>query len=233
MRRRSTRSAALGRYGVATAVIAAGAMIAMVRFPGGYDWGYTVISMLASSKHNPAGGVWLSGGLLVGAIVLWPAVRQLGHAAHARRACGALQLALLGAALLGLEGVFQLDYSGVLRKGHELVALGTFLCLYGGVLGLYVQRIRRDAAFLLPALAVLLPLVATGASQLALYFGQRELGWVNTGWRELGVPLWLSFAFWQWTAVVMLGLGLGWLIAAAPRESPAVAGSPPTPTRRS
>jgi hypothetical protein len=119
------------------------------------------------------------------------------------------------------------------RKGHELVALATFLGLYGGVLGLYLHRVRASASFLLPALAVVFPLLAVGASQLALYLGQRDLGWVDVSWRELGVPFWLSFAFWQWLALACLAAGLGLLVALRPSPSGPVPirGAPAPPAR--
>jgi hypothetical protein len=37
---------------------------------------------------------------------------------------------------------------------------------------------------------------------------------VNSDWRAMGVPFWLSFAFWQWLAVAMLGTGFGHLVLA-------------------
>jgi hypothetical protein len=118
-----------------------------------------------------------------------------------------------------LEGLFVLELSRRIPKSHEILALVTFLGFYGGVLGLYVHRIRQAISFLPPALMVLLPLCAVGVSQLVLYFDQRDLGWVETSWRELGVPFWLSFAFWQWLAVLFLGLGIGYLLVArAPAE---------------
>jgi len=45
-----------------------------------------------------------------------------------------------------------------------------------------------------------------------LWLGQRDVGWVDVAWRELGIPVWLSFAFWQWVAVALLWVGLGHLL---------------------
>jgi hypothetical protein len=102
-----------------------------------------------------------------------------------------------------------------------------------GVMGFYYHRVRHAASSLWPALLVVLPLCAVGLSQLALYFDQRDLGWVNTAWREMGVPVWLSFAFWQWLAVWFLGLGLGYLVLWKPRRRmgagrPTAGAGPPT-----
>jgi hypothetical protein len=204
--------------------IVVGAWLAVRQFPGGFDWGYTVISRLASRKHNPDGGAWLSGGLLAAMLLLWPVVAHVGsgsgHESRPRLAVAALRAGLAGGVLLAVEGLFTLDLSGLVRKGHELLALLTFLGLYVGVLGLHAHRVREGGAARWPALAVVVPLVAVGASQLALYFAQRDLGWVNTAWRELGVPLWYSFAFWQWLAVAALWLGLGHLVATGGQRAP-------------
>ena len=204
---------ALLLYGAAALTLILGVAAAAVQFPGGFDWVYTVISRLGSRTHNPSGALWLLGSLLAAVALLWPVTNALSAAhAHPRVAITALRIGLIGGALLAVEGLFMLDLSVITRKGHEIVALATFLGLYTGVLGLYLHRIRHSASSLLPALLVILPLCAVGVSQLALYFDQRDLGWVDTAWREMGVPFWLSFAFWQWMAVAFLGVGLGYLV---------------------
>jgi hypothetical protein len=204
----------------AVLTVAGGTAMAVLHYPGGYDWTYTVISRLASRTHNPAGGAWVSGGLLAGMLLLWPVVGWSFRGKGFALPRAALRVGLGGGVLLGAEGLFVLDYSGVARKGHELVALLTFTGLYAGVLGGYVQRMRCGVRRVWPALLVVLPLVAIGATQLVLYFDQRELGWVSTSWRELGVPFWISFAFWQWAAVALLGAGLAHLLA-RPAAAPA------------
>jgi hypothetical protein len=219
---KTDRHRALLCYVAAAVTIILGVAAAAVRFPGGFDWAYTVVSRLGSSKHNPEGAIWLSGSLLAAVVLLWPVAGHLGRTSGAGRggpgvSIAALRVGLVGGGLLALEGLLSLDLARIGRKGHELLALITFAGLYWGVLGLYLHRIRSAPSSLWPALLVVLPLCAVGASQLALYFDQRELGWVNTGWRELGVPLWLSFAFWQWLAIAFLGSGLGLLVAT--RES--------------
>jgi hypothetical protein len=234
------------RYAAAVLMVTAGAAAAMASFPGGFDWSYTVISKLASQKHNPAGGLLLSAALLAAMIVLWPVAAYLARASGAagdtgageaagrrppRRALMALRVGIAGGALLGLEGLLQLDFSGVARKGHEVLALLTFAGLYGGVLGLYVHRIRSNRAFAWSALLVLMPMIAVLVSQATLYFDQRDLGWVNTSWRELGVPLWLSFAFWQWAAVALLWVGLGHLVVSARAGAVAMAAPAPVLSR--
>jgi hypothetical protein len=226
----SDRDRALVFCAAAGLVAASGVGVAAVRFPGGFDWAYTVISRLGSHAHNPDGAVWLSAALLAAVTLLWPVARHLGRAGGAEHkrpkvSIAALCVGLVGGALLGLEGLFALELSRLARKGHEIVALLTFGALYWGVLGLCFHRIRHAAASPWPALLVIVPLLAVGASQLALYFDQRDLGWVDTGWRELGVPVWLSFAFWQWLAVAFLGIGIGYLVAAGARRPAAEPGA--------
>jgi len=227
---------ALATFGVAAVLLGAGVAVAFALYPGGYDWAYTVISRLASNRRNPQGSRWLAGSLLLAVPLLWSTVRFLAevHAPAGSRshpAILAVRVGLLGALLLGVEGLLGLEYSRRLDKAHEAIALVTFLAFYGGVLGLYLDRIQRTGAFLFPALLVLLPLCAVGVTQIALYFDQRDLGWVSTDWRELGVPPWLSFALWQWLAVLGLGLGVGILVATAPVNAPG-AQTPRSPTDR-
>jgi hypothetical protein len=215
---------ALLLFTAASLAVTAGVAVAASRFPGGFDWVYTVISRLGSQRHNPDGAVWLSLSLLVAVCLLWPVAGLLGRGAASggprpRRSIVALRIGLAGAALLAIEGPLTLDLSRIARKGHEAVALATFLGMYGGVLGLYLHRLRRSGSFLWPALLVVLPICAVGISQVVLYLDQRNLGWVDTAWREMGIPFWLSFAFWQWLAVGFLGIGLGVLVAV--RSGPA------------
>jgi hypothetical protein len=71
----------------------------------------------------------------------------------------------------------------------------------------------QNKIYALPALLVSTPVVAIGITQFWLYLQQRDLGWVDTSWREMGIPLWFSFAFWQWLAIAILWMGLGVLVS--------------------
>ncbi|TVP44873.1 MAG: hypothetical protein EA350_10710 [Gemmatimonadales bacterium] len=226
MEARSRGAILLDLYVAAALSIVVGVGVAASRFPGGYDWVYTVVSHLASTTRNPEGARWLAGSLLLAVGFLWPVTRHLagpgagpeGGESRGLIPVTALRVGLAGAALLALEGLFVLDLDALGRKGHEAVALATFLGFYGGVLGLFFRRIRRAPAFFAPALAVLLPLFGVGLTQLVLYLRQDTPGWVHPGWREMGIPFWMSFAFWQWMAVGFLGLGLGVLVVTAGRS---------------
>jgi len=198
-------------------VLSIGSYLAAKQYPGGFDWHYTVASALASQKHNPTGSIWFAGALSLAMILLWPYVSALKQArlpalpATTKFAIGALRTGLICGALLGLERLLIRDLSNWVYKAHEFLGLLTFSGLYFGVLGLLVQAMLRRSIYAFPALLVASPLLATGITQFWLYLDQRDLGWVDTSWREMGIPLWLSFAFWQWLAIGFLWLGLGLL----------------------
>lgn len=195
-----------------------GFSLAARHYPEGFDWYYTVASALASQKHNPAGSAWFTGALSVAMILLWPYVSALKTSRPASLptttafAINALRTGLICGFLLGLEKLLIKDLSNLVYKAHEILGLLTFIGLYFGIVVLLAQAMLRQKIFILPTLLVASPLLAIGITQFWLYLEQRNLGWVDTSWREMGIPLWLSFAFWQWLAIGFLWLGLGLLL---------------------
>ena len=205
---------ALWWYFASALALAGGFFFATRHYPGGFDWVYTVISALASQKHNPEGSAWFAAGFGLSMALLWPYVSSLKKAlctylpASAEIAIAILRLGLICGVILGVERLVIHDLSAWVYKAHELLGLFAFLGFYFGLLGLLILVMLRQRVYLLPVLLVASPLIAIGITQLWLYLDQRDLGWVDISWREMGVPLWLSFAFWQWLAIVFLGLGL-------------------------
>jgi hypothetical protein len=131
-------------YGAALAVFAAGVALAAAAYPGGFDWQYTVMSRLASRRHNPDGSLWFSIGLAVSMLLLWPVmerIRPRAPGAGSATAAIALRAGLVFAALVGLERTVFVHLSGVVDKSHEALALLAFLSLYVGLLAVYVQRV--------------------------------------------------------------------------------------------
>ncbi len=211
-----SRRVPLASYALATAVVGAGVVLAAREYPGGYDWPYTVMSALASSKHNPAGGAWFAVGLMLAMALLWPGARYLKvRSTDTGWSHTALRVGLIAGALVGAERLFVFHLSSLLPKAHEVLALVCFVALYTALLGLTLQRARRHRHHRWAAVVVVLPLVAIGVSQAVIYLGQRDLGWVDRHWRELGVPVTMSLAFWQWLAAAALWAGLGHLIVTA------------------
>ncbi len=211
--RRVRRRTAVLALALALVTFAAGVAIAARNYPEQpYDWSYVVVSALASHKHNPEGGHWFSAALGLSMLALWPVVTYLRDASAGRWPIATLRAGVLCGVAVGVERLVFVHFSDLVHKAHELLAVGVFVGMYAGVLGLYAHRVRHDRRALAGALIVGAPLIAIGITQLALYFDQRDLGWVDHGWRAMGVPVWLSFAFWQWLAVALLWVGLGHLV---------------------
>jgi hypothetical protein len=203
-------------YGVSLAVFLGGVALASVAYPGGFDWQYTVISRLASRKHNPEGSLWFSIGLAVSMLLLWPVferIRPRGRGAWPRTATLSLRAGLVFAALVGVERALFLHLSALVDKSHEALALLAFVGLYVGLLAVYVQRVASGEDGRRRSLAWMSPLVLVGLGSLGLYALQRDVGWVKPNWRELGVPVWQSFACWQWLMVAVLWSAVARLLA--------------------
>lgn len=212
--RRIRSKRALGWFLLSALALCFGFILAARHYPGGFDWVYTVISALASQKRNPQGSAWFAAGFGLSMALLWPYVSSLKKnlctflPASAEIAIAILRLGLICGVILGVERLVIHDLSAWVYKAHELLGLFAFLGFYFGLLGLLILVMLRQRIYVFPVLLVASPLVAIGITQLWLYLDQRDLGWVDISWREMGVPLWLSFAFWQWLAIVFLGLGL-------------------------
>jgi hypothetical protein len=56
-------------------------------------------------------------------------------------------------------------------------------------------------------------------SQAWLFFDPNRPGWVSREWIALGIPVWLSFAFWEWLAICGLVLCICVLAFALPAKS--------------
>jgi len=204
-------------YFASLLVLILGAVLAARHYPGGFDWYYTVASALASQKHNPTGSFWFSGGFVVSMGFLWFYVSTLKHYLNFSQssaisfAVNALRLGVICGTLVATERLLIRDLSDWLYKAHEILALLFFLSLYVGVFILLIQAMLRHKIYVVPILLVAIPLLAIGITQFWLYFEQRDIGWVDTSWREMGIPVWLSFAFWQWIAIGALWTSLGLL----------------------
>ena len=112
--------------------------------------------------------------------------------------------------MLDADGTIR-DLSAQFYKAHEILGLLTFFGLYFGIICLLVPAMLRQKAHVFTLMLIVGPLLAIGITQFWLYLDQRDLGWVDTSWRAMGIPVWLSFAFWQWLAIGLLWLGLGLL----------------------
>lgn len=211
-----TSKRALYWYVASLLVISFGSIMAAQYYPGGFDWFYTVASALASQKHNPTGSFWFAGSLSLSMLLLWLYVSSIKTRLSEMLpssgfAISAIRFGLVCGFLLGAERLLIRDLSYWINNAHEILALLTLLGLYIGILGLLSQFIHLKKSNIFPMLLVMSPLIAIGIGGLWLYLEQRDVGWVNTDWREKGLPIWLSFAFWQWLAIGLIWTGLGLL----------------------
>ena len=54
--------------------------------------------------------------------------------------------------------------------------------------------------------AALAPIVLAALAQAYVSYELPELKWVNLAWRARGVPLYLSFAFWEWVTCAVFSV---------------------------
>jgi hypothetical protein len=200
-------------YGLSAVTFALGFALAARHYPNGFDWTQKVMSSLASVKHNPEGGRWFAGAIVLSFACLWPVVSAIATDGFAVRV---LRAALLVGILVGVDQLLFFRLSDVVHKGHEALAVVAFVGTYIGVVGLQLSRLRKSPGSKWSVALVLAPLVAVGVSQLVLYLAQRSTGWVDHDWHQR--PFWGRFAFWQWLAGVGLWLAIGQLLVAAGRR---------------
>ncbi len=180
-----------------------GLWMAGQRYPSGYDWRYMTISSLLYADRNPNGYRWAWGGLMLCALggLCWTTVlmRHWRPPGARRRPVGIWALglgyvcmvcALLPSRLLPVP------------KGHEILALSAFIGLCIGIVQLTFQAAecsnapRAYAGFL--AGAALSPVLLAGVAPAYVSYALPQLPWVGPEWRARGVPVYLSFAFWEW-----------------------------------
>lgn len=206
-------------------------------FPGGYDWRYDVMCRLGYGWVNPDGSVFWSLALCLICVMGWPCCGYF----HARLrgtsprmsafAAWSLRVGLAAGFIVGLDGVFLPRLEGLLPKLHEIMATLAFAAIFFGVIGFWIAMIwwlRRArhwsiSGCLMLSLGVVIPFAGAMVSQAYIFFFRKDLGWVGPDWAEQGVPLYLSFAFWEWLAIAGIYVCLYVMTIVLPR-SPATDG---------
>ena len=215
-------------------------VLATRRFPGGFDWVYTVMSALASRKHNPDGSVFLCSGARP--LARTPVARDsMGFANSMGRLTGSRGSAYAPcnwASSWAWWSVWSACSSltsprscaKATRSWHSFPSSASTPvsppCKFTGCVcakslpGPRSSRSDRSSP--------------SDSASWGLYLDQRDLGWVDTSWREMGVPVWLSFAFWQWLATAALWASVGHLVVSGrssrvkvPAQSRASENEPP------
>ena len=202
-------------------------------FPGAFDWRYQAMSSLASPAKNPAGHLYWSLAITLSIVTGLPTCGYfarrfaLSSSSMSAYASFALRTGYLTGILLGFETAFFPNYGGLIYKAHEITAIITIAGIYLGVAGfwycltVWLVKVRRRPAwfgasvFLLPAV----PMTGVMLSQAWLFFDPNRPGWVSREWIALGIPVWLSFAFWEWLAVCGLVLCICILAFVLPEKS--------------
>ena len=209
----------------------AGLWIAARRYPTEFDWRYMSISNLLYPDRNPDGYQWAWGGLMLCALggLCWTTVlfRDGRHGGTGRRPVGIWAL-LVGYVCM----VCALVPERVLRvpKGHEILALMAFFGQCVGIVQLTFQatersfRLRRRHFLGAPRLyagllagAALLPILLAGLAPAYVSYALPGLRWVGLEWRSRGVPLYLSFTFWEWITCVVFSVYTAGLCLATKR----------------
>jgi len=189
-------------------------------YPTGYDWRYRTISLLLYPDRNPHGYFWAWAGLEVCGLsgIVWSA--DLG-----RRLAGATAwpsvtgLRLLQASFVCMCCAMMPDRLLPVPKGHEILAIAAFLaiCLgairaafltLGNLAGHPTRRIGARLGAALVAGVPLVPLALAGMTQAYLALMRPDVPWVSPAWRALGIPIYWSFAVWEWVSCVLFSLCL-------------------------
>jgi hypothetical protein len=191
-----------------------GMLLAARRYPSEYDWRYMTISTLVYPDRNPAGWLWARGGLvLCGLAGLWWTLTLLREKRlGADRESGGVAPLGLGYACMAACALVP-EWRIAIPRLHEYLAMTGFFGICLGMARIAWRAVapgahptmlpggpRLQAAILVGV--VLSPIVLAAAAQVYAYDVLR-LPWVNLGWRARGVPVYLSFAFWEWVGCGM------------------------------
>jgi hypothetical protein len=239
----------IGVWGPVISLLSGGLFAASaLHFPGGYDWRYDVMCRLGYSHVNPEGSVywsWALGLICFGGLACCGHFRvRLQQVAPKLSAFAAvaLGLGLLAGIVVALDGMVLPKLNLLMPKLHETTATITFAAIFFGLVGFWTAMIlwlRAERCWsvwscALVSLLVAVPMAGAMISQAYLFFVPNNLGWVGPEWAKMGVPVYLSFAFWEWLAIAGIYACLYIMAILLPAVPPAAAGCPagqPSPPR--
>jgi hypothetical protein len=209
-----------------------GMWMADERYPSEYDWRYITMSSLVYPDRNPRGYLWAWTGVALCALagLYWTGVRrwQSARSGGLARPSGVRALTI-GYACMMSCGMLP---GPLLRlpKLHEVLALSAFFGIGIGLVQATLQAGRHSVwldalpgnrrwyAVVLAAVAVS-PVMLAALAQGYVSYARPELPWVSLAWRTRGVPVWLSFAFWEWLTCAVFSaymLALCWVTVPRP-----------------
>jgi hypothetical protein len=212
-----------------------GCIISANCLEGPFDWRYCTLSSLSTAKTNPHGYAYSCLGLMIAFTMGLPLcgyikVRFEPIAPKAAWfSSRALKIGFLGVVTVGFERLLSQSIALHTYKTHEYISIVTFFGLLLGIAGFWIcltrwlLQIRQWPVWGLSALSLISvgPIIGTGLSQAWLYFFPNHLGWVGPKWAEAGVPVYLSFAFWEWLTCVGIFIYLFLILFWLPGDVPA------------
>lgn len=206
-----------------------GLWMAATRYPSEYDWRYMTISSLLYPDRDPGGYLWAWAGIALCGLggLCWVAALSRNRENPRDRPFGIWAL--------GLGYVCMVSCALLPRRllhfprSHESLAILAFLGICIGTVQLTflaAERRLRPRAPVFPgsprlyacvlAVVPLLPIVLVSATQVYVSHVLPHLPWVGLQWRARGVPMYLSFAFWEWlTCGVLSAYTTGLALAAS------------------
>jgi hypothetical protein len=210
----------------------AGLYAASRLYPSEYDWRYMTISSLLYPDRDPRGYLWAWGGLFACALggLCWTVALVRGREWQNR----AMRPGIWALALGFVCMVSCAIWPGRLLhfpRGHDLFALLAFVGICVGTVHLAYARVeqalrrrldtsragaRLGAACV--AAAAVLPMLLEAITQADVARAFPHLPWVGLEWRARGVPMYLSFAFWEWITCAVLSAYLAALSIATMRD---------------
>jgi hypothetical protein len=196
-----------------------GMALAARSYPSVYDWRYMTISSLVYAERNPSGFLWARAGLfLCGVAGLYWTTELLQGWRRLYIAERSIGILVLGLGYLCMACCAILPEGGVIPpKAHDLLALATFVGICVGLAVVtfnvirqsrYVRKLRGSPRVYAGMVAgfALSPIVLAAIAQAYVSHELPTLPWVSLVWRELGVPVYLSFAFWEWVTCAVFFL---------------------------
>lgn len=210
-----------------------GIVLAKRLYPAEFDWRYMTLSTLVSPRHNPKGYPWAAGGVVLSSVcaLCWAvALRSGADESTTQRPSG---ISLLIAGSICMAGSVLLPWRlPRLPKEHEILTLFAFAGLCLGMIRLAFQKAERtlrqraggSARRLrlygadLAGVAVF-PILVAGVAEAYVFYVLPQLHWVSLAWRARGVPMYLSFAFWEWITCAVLSVYMAVLSVAAQASS--------------
>jgi hypothetical protein len=196
-----------------------GMVMAGRSYPSEYDWRYMTISSLVYDDRDPHGYLWARGGIVLCGLagLYWTTVvaREAKQAGVAKQPVG---MWVLGLGYLCMVCCALLPERLVpIPKGHDFLALTAFVGICIGMVHSTFITVEHSARLRSPAgsprlragiLAgiALSPIVLAALAQTYVSRALPALAWVNLAWRARGVPVYLSFAFWEWVTCAVFSV---------------------------